>query len=62
MRGGGTVAKVGLVVGDLQPYSGTARRVGAVCQGLILGVLVSVALINLLKVANDVQIFRYQGF
>jgi hypothetical protein len=56
------VANVGLVGGTLRPYSGTARRIGAVCQGLILGVLASVALINLFKAANDVQIFRYQGF
>jgi hypothetical protein len=38
------------------------RRAGAVLQGLILGSLVTVAILNLLRVASDAQIFRYQGF
>jgi hypothetical protein len=38
------------------------RRAGAVLQGLILGSLAMVAILNLLRVASDAQIFRYQGF
>jgi hypothetical protein len=38
------------------------KLAGAICQGLVLGLLASVALINLFRVASDVQIFRYQGF
>lgn len=38
------------------------RRLGAVIQGLLLGGLVCLALLNLMRVATDAQIFRYQGF
>lgn len=39
-----------------------ARRIGAVLQGLLLGALVSVAILNLIEAASGAQIFRYQGF
>lgn len=39
-----------------------ARRIGAVVQGLLLGALVAVAILNLIEAASGAQIFRYQGF
>jgi hypothetical protein len=39
-----------------------ARRLGAVVQGVALGLLVAVAVLNLALVASDAQVFRYQGF
>lgn len=45
---------------------GTRRRrgwlVGAVLQGLILGGLLTVAVVELWAQADDVRIFRYQAF
>jgi|GEM_PF-2994383 len=35
---------------------------GRIAQGLILGVLVTVALTEIVSVVGDVRIFRYQGF
>lgn len=37
-------------------------RFGAVIQGIALGGLLTFAVLNLLRVASDAQIFRYQGF
>ena len=36
--------------------------VGAVLQGLVLGLLVFAAVIQLLALAGDLRVFRYQGF
>ena len=38
------------------------QRLGAVVQGLVFGGLLVVALLNLMRVASDAQVFRYQGF
>jgi hypothetical protein len=35
---------------------------GALMQGFILGVLLALAIFNLAIIANDVRLFRYQGF
>ena len=50
--------------GETPPAAGPTgwRRAGAVLQGLVLGPLVAVAVLNLIRVASDAQIFRYQGF
>ncbi len=37
-------------------------RAGAVLQGLILGPLVTFAVLNLIRMASGATIFRYQGF
>lgn len=39
-----------------------SRKLGAVAQGLILGGLLFLALVRLIQVAADAQLFRYQGF
>ena len=39
-----------------------AWRIGAIMQGLVLGVLVSVAIVELWTRADDVRLFRYQNF
>ncbi|MCB1749633.1 MAG: hypothetical protein KDK06_20845 [Gammaproteobacteria bacterium] len=41
---------------------GRARRIGAVVQGLVLGVLLAVALVQLAVMSTGAAIFRYQGF
>jgi hypothetical protein len=38
------------------------RRLGALVQGLLLGVLLAWALLNLTTVEMGARIFRYQGF
>ena len=38
------------------------RMVGAVCQGVVLGVLLLVAVAVLLSFEADARLFRYQGF
>ncbi len=38
------------------------RRLGELLQGVALGLMLLAAIIKLLELANDVQIFRYQGF
>ncbi len=39
-----------------------AYRLGLLAQGLILGGLLALALMNLLAEAGDVRLFRYQNF
>jgi hypothetical protein len=39
-----------------------ARRAGAIVQGLVLGAALFVAICKMLAVANDSQVFKYQGF
>lgn len=39
-----------------------ARRFGAILQGLVLGALVSAAIVELWAQAGDVRLFRYQNF
>lgn len=39
-----------------------AYKLGVVAQGLILGGLLALALMNLLAEAGDVRLFRYQNF
>jgi hypothetical protein len=39
-----------------------AYRLGKIAQGLILGGLLALALMNLLAEAGDVRLFRYQNF
>ena len=39
-----------------------ARHLGALVQGIILGLLVSVAVIELIAISDDVRLFRYQAF
>lgn len=41
---------------------GRAWRVGATVQGVVLGILLFVALVQLFSLAAGAQIFRYQGF
>ncbi len=41
---------------------GRGWRLGAVLQGLILGALVSIAIVELWARADDVRLFRYQNF
>ena len=38
------------------------RTLGAVAQGLILGVLLLLALSEMVSIASDVRLFRYQAF
>jgi hypothetical protein len=38
------------------------RRAGAVAQGLVLGVLVVLAGMELMSLAADISPFKYQGF
>ena len=39
-----------------------ARRAGIVLQGLVLGLLLAAALLNLVALSSGTQLFRYQGF
>lgn len=39
-----------------------ARRLGAVMQGLLLGPLLFLALVELFAMAQGAGVFRYQGF
>lgn len=47
---------------DRPAAAGWPRRIGAVLQGIILGVLTAFALFNLIELSSGAQIFRYQGF
>ena len=38
------------------------HRLGAILQGLVLGTLLTWALVNLLTLESGVRIFRYQAF
>lgn len=40
----------------------TAEKAGAILQGVVLGVLLFFALLQLLMIGTDAQVFRYQGF
>lgn len=46
--------------GDHKP--GRARNIGAILQGLILGALLAVALVEMWAESGDVRVFRYQNF
>ena len=46
---------------DAEKHS-RARGFGAILQGLVLGVLVSIAIVELWARADDVRLFRYQNF
>lgn len=39
-----------------------AKRIGAVVQGLLLGPLLFLALVELFAMAQGAGVFRYQGF
>ena len=39
-----------------------AERIGAICQGLVLGFLLFVAICGLIQASGGGQVFRYQGF
>ena len=39
-----------------------AQMLGALAQGAVLGALLVIAVIKLIEVATDAQLFRYQGF
>lgn len=39
-----------------------ARRAGQILQGLFLGVWLPIAIIELIKLAGDFALFKYQGF
>jgi hypothetical protein len=39
-----------------------ARRIGAVVQGIVLGVLLAIALVEAALMSSGAIIFRYQGF
>ncbi len=39
-----------------------ARLVGALLQGLLLGILLCFAILGLLAASSGARIFRYQGF
>jgi hypothetical protein len=38
------------------------RRLGAIVQGLLLGALLAIALLNLVALSASAHLFRYQGF
>ena len=38
------------------------RILGAVLQGLLLGIVVLIALVNLLALTMDARVFRYENF
>lgn len=38
------------------------RRLGAVVQGIVLGLLLMHAIFSLTAIAQGVRLFRYQGF
>jgi hypothetical protein len=38
------------------------RRAGAIVQGIVVGILLAVALLNLAALGAGAQLFRYQGF
>ena len=38
------------------------RRLGAIAQGILLGVFLLWALGEMASIAGDVRLFRYQGF
>ena len=40
----------------------SARVLGILCQGLILGLLLLVAIWNLFILGTDARLFRYEGF
>ncbi|QEF99627.1 hypothetical protein Mal15_36930 [Stieleria maiorica] len=40
----------------------TFRTVGSIVQGIVLGVLLSVALWKMLSIASGARVFDYQGF
>ena len=40
----------------------TARQVGAILQGLVLGFLLVLALMELASLAGNLSPFKYQGF
>ena len=44
------------------PSHTVAYRLGEVLQGLVYGTTTWLAVCELLTLANDMQIFRYQGF
>jgi len=39
-----------------------AWRIGAALQGIALGVLLTLAILELVQLASGAQVFRYQGF
>ncbi len=48
---------------DLKPdHVKWAYRAGIIAQGVVLGVLLFLALINLWAEADNVRLFRYQNF
>ena len=40
----------------------TARRAGQILQGLVLGLLLSVSVVELWAAADGTRLFRYQNF
>lgn len=39
-----------------------ARRAGEIAQGIVLGIWLPVAIVELIKLAGDISPFKYQGF
>jgi hypothetical protein len=39
-----------------------ARTLGGICQGLLIGLLLALALFELLAQAGEITPFKYQGF
>lgn len=39
-----------------------AQSAGAICQGLILGLFLFLAICGLIQASGGAQVFRYQGF
>ena len=48
--------------GTMQPKVHPARRAGQVLQGLFLGLWLPIALVELIRLAGDFTLFKYQGF
>lgn len=42
--------------------TGLIRKAGAVVQGLVLGLFLSIAVIGLIQASTQASVFRYQGF
>ncbi len=39
-----------------------AHQLGAIVQGIVLGVLLAIALVQLAVMSSAAQVFRYQGY
>jgi hypothetical protein len=45
-----------------EPLLRTAARAGAIARGVVLGVLLFAAILELLSTTDAVRLFRYQAF